>query len=165
MDHVTEAVEMDSSNFYRALSTRPEAMREVAALHATLMGPGELDQRTKELVYLAVSAVNECDYCTSHHEARAREIGISENEIQDVRSETDQTFSDRDRAALRYAREMTRTAAREHETQQRIDSSFEPEQIVELSLVVALANFTNRITNGLGIPLEKGQGKDKHRAA
>src|SRR5665213_936618 len=150
----TKEFKIENSNFFRAISSRPEAMREIAALYETVMGSGELDIRTKELIYLAVSAVNECGYCSAHHDARARTVGISEHEIEDVRTETDQTFSERDRVALRYARELTRTAATENETKQALENAFRPEQLVELTEVIALANFTNRISNGLGVSVD-----------
>jgi alkylhydroperoxidase family enzyme len=59
-------------------------------------------------------------------------------------------FTPAERAAIRYARELTRTAnaatSREEMFQQ-----FTHEQIVEITLVVAMANFTNRFNNGLDI--------------
>ena len=143
------------SNFLRTMANRPEAMRHFAALYDTLMGPGSVDERLKELVYIAVSAVNECNYCATHHDASGRRHGISEHEIEDLKAETDQTFNERERAALRYARELTRTADAEHETRQAIENLFAPEQQVELTMVIAIANFTNRFNSGLRVPLEK----------
>jgi uncharacterized peroxidase-related enzyme len=143
------------SNILRAMAHRPEAMKDFAALYERLMGPGAVAERLKELVYLAVSSVNECNYCQSHHEATARHTGISDHEIEDVKAETDQTFNERERAALRYARELTRTADAEHETRDAIENLFTAEQRVELTMVIGLANFTNRFNSGLRIPLEK----------
>ncbi|HKD05334.1 MAG TPA: carboxymuconolactone decarboxylase family protein [Bryobacteraceae bacterium] len=143
------------SNFLRAMSHRPEATKEFAALYDTLMGPGAVDERLKELVYVAVSSVNECKYCGSHHDVSARRAGVTDHELDDIKAETDQTFDERERAALRYARELTRTADAEHETKDMIENLFTAEQRVELTMVVALANFTNRFNNGLRIPVEK----------
>jgi AhpD family alkylhydroperoxidase len=42
------------------------------------MAPGALDALTKELVYLAVSAANNCSYCLHTHAAAARAKGMSE---------------------------------------------------------------------------------------
>ena len=149
------------SNFLRAMAHRPEAMKEFAALYDTTMGAGTIAERLKELVYLAVASVNECSYCLSRHETAARQGGITDHEIEDVRAETDQTFNERERAALRYARELTRTADSEHETRNMLENLFTAEQRVELTMVIALANFTNRFNNGLRIPLEK----QRHRTA
>ena len=57
------------------------------------MGPGALDRQLKEMVYLAVSSVNECKYCTAAHLKGARKAGLSERDIEDIESETNQNFS------------------------------------------------------------------------
>src|SRR5207248_1349990 len=71
------------NNFLRIMAHRPEAMREFNALYGTLMGPSVLDRRTKEMVYLAVSYVNECSYCASHHVKSGSAAGLSEAEIRE----------------------------------------------------------------------------------
>lgn len=143
------------SNFFRAMSDRPAVMLGVAQLYTSVMAPDSVSERIKELVYLAVSVVNECSYCSTHHEASAKRVGITDEEIEDIRSETDYRFSEPERAALRYARELTRTASADHETRDLLGAQFQPDQQMELTLAIALANFTNRVNNGMRIPLEK----------
>ncbi len=43
-----------------------------------VMAPGALDARTKEMLYLAVSMTNSCDYCTVSHTAGARKAGMTD---------------------------------------------------------------------------------------
>jgi AhpD family alkylhydroperoxidase len=43
-----------------------------------VMAPGALDSLTKELIYLAVSATNQCQYCMASHTASARKAGMSD---------------------------------------------------------------------------------------
>jgi uncharacterized peroxidase-related enzyme len=148
------------SNFFRAMSHRPDAMRAVFQLYQTVMSPGSISERLKEMVYLTVSFVNECAYCSDHHETSAKKV-LTDEEVENLRVETDYHFTEQERAALRYARELTRTASAERETRELLESNFQPEQQVELTLIVGLANFTNRFNNGLGVPLEK----DKHWTA
>jgi uncharacterized peroxidase-related enzyme len=145
------------SNFYRAMSHRPEAMRAAAQFYQMVMTPGSVNERLKEMVYLAVSFVNECTYSSAQHEASAKKAGLTDEEIEDLRAETDYHLTDQERAAVRYARELTRTASAEHDTREALESSFEPDQQVEITLVAGLANFTNRFNNGLRIPLEKNK--------
>jgi AhpD family alkylhydroperoxidase len=42
------------------------------------MAPGALDAVTKEMVYLAVSATNQCGYCIASHTAAARKAGMTD---------------------------------------------------------------------------------------
>ncbi len=149
------------SNFFRAMSHRPDAIRAVFQFYRAVMSPGSISERLKEMVYLTVSTINECAYCSDHHETSAKKVGLTDEEIEDLRAETDYHFTEQERVALRYARELTRTASAERETRVLLENNFRPEQQVELTLIVGLANFTNRFNNGLAVPLEK----DKHWTA
>ncbi len=142
------------SNMYRAMAHRPEALERFVPLYKTIMGPGAVDRRLKELIYLAASFANECPYCTAGHLAAGKRAGITEEEEGALRTAQDHRFSDADRAAIRYARELTQTAAVD-ETGGDLAEHYNSEQIVEITLVAALANFTNRFNNGLGIEPEE----------
>jgi uncharacterized peroxidase-related enzyme len=142
------------SNFYRLMAHRPDVLASFPKLYGAIMGPGALDRRVKEMVYLAVSFVNECDYCTEAHLRSGRKAGLSERAIEDLESETNQNFTLAEQAALHYAREMTRACAEDFDTREHLQEHFNEEQIVELTLVIALANFTNRFNNGLNTHVE-----------
>lgn len=66
------------NNFWKALANDPKALRRVWSAVKEVMGPGALDPLTKELVYVAVSVTNNCDYCIHSHTAAARKAGMSE---------------------------------------------------------------------------------------
>ena len=143
-----------TNNFYRMMAHRSEAMQAFQPLYKSVMGPGALDRRTKEMVYLAVSCVNECNYCTAHHLKGARAAGLTESEIYEIQAENNQHFTPKEQAALHYARELTRTADVEAVHRYAVEELFSNDQVVELTLVVSLANFTNRFNNGLEVPVE-----------
>jgi uncharacterized peroxidase-related enzyme len=142
------------SNFYRMMAHRPEAMQAFQGLYKSVMGPGVLDRRIKEMVYLAVSCVNECDYCTAHHLKGARAAGLTESEIYEIQAENNQHFTPKEQAALHYARELTRTADVEGVHRYAVEELFSNDQVVELTMVVCLAHFTNRFNNGLQVSVE-----------
>ncbi|HWF09114.1 MAG TPA: carboxymuconolactone decarboxylase family protein [Bryobacteraceae bacterium] len=143
------------SNFLRTMAHRPEGMRDFMRLYGDLMGPAALvDHRIREMVYLAVSRVNECAYCIRHHSRTALEAGISQAELRYVETENDSHFSMRERAALQYARELTRNASVGDDTRYRAQELFSTDEIVELTMIIGLANFTNRFNNGLAVQPE-----------
>jgi AhpD family alkylhydroperoxidase len=107
------------------------------------------------MVYLAVSYVNECAYCATHHEQTARRAGLTDDDLRDLKFEINKNFNDKEQAALQFARELTRTASVGDDVRFRTGELFPGEQLVELTMIVALANFTNRFNNGLGVPLEQ----------
>ena len=66
------------NNFWKALANDPAQLARVWSQVKQVMGPGALDPLVKEMVYVAVSATNGCEYCTFSHTAAARKQGMSE---------------------------------------------------------------------------------------
>ena len=64
------------NNFWRALAADPALLKAVWERLQVVMAPGALDPLTKELVYVAVSVANGCDYCINSHIAAARKQGL-----------------------------------------------------------------------------------------
>jgi AhpD family alkylhydroperoxidase len=94
------------NNFWKALAHDPVLLRRTWENVKLVMAPGALDPLVKEMVYVAVSATNGCEYCTYSHTAAARKKGMSEA------------------------------------------------MLMELMAVVGLANQTNRLANGLRMPVD-----------
>ena len=68
----------DINNVWKALARHPGLMEQFAEEMRSVMGPGKLDPLTKELIYLAVSVANQCDYCVNSHSYMARKKGMTE---------------------------------------------------------------------------------------
>lgn len=68
------------NNFWRALAHDPVLLARTWQSVKQVMAPGALDARTKELIYIAVSVAQGCDYCIASHTASARAKGMSEAE-------------------------------------------------------------------------------------
>jgi AhpD family alkylhydroperoxidase len=66
------------NNFWKALANDPRELRRVWENVKQIMGPGALDPLVKEMVYVAVSATNGCEYCTHSHTAAARKKGMTD---------------------------------------------------------------------------------------
>jgi AhpD family alkylhydroperoxidase len=95
------------NNFWKALANDPKQLARVWAQVKQVMAPGALDPLVKEMIYVAVSATNGCEYCTHSHTAAARNKGMTDA------------------------------------------------MLMELLEVVGLANQTNRLANGLRIPVDR----------
>ena len=107
-DEIMQARGVDwINNFWKALANDPAQLRRVWDNIRQVMGPGALDPLVKEMIYVAVSATNGCEYCTHSHTAAARGRGMS-------------------------------------------DAMF-----LELMAVTGLANETNRLANGLRVPVDE----------
>jgi AhpD family alkylhydroperoxidase len=95
------------NNFWKALANDPPTLERVWKSVKQVMAPGTLDALTKEMIYVAVSVTNNCEYCIMSHTAGARAKGMT------------------------------------------------PAMYHELMAVIALANETNRLSNGYRIDVDK----------
>src|SRR3954452_15691469 len=66
------------NNFWKALANDPPTLRRTWESIKQIMGPGALDPLTKEMLYVAVSATNQCGYCIASHTAAARKAGMTD---------------------------------------------------------------------------------------
>jgi AhpD family alkylhydroperoxidase len=107
-DDLMETRQVDwVNNFWKALAVDPVALKRTWESVKEVMAPGALDPLTKELLYVAVSVTNGCEYCIASHSAAARKKGMTE------------------------------------------------EQLAELLAVVAMANETNALAIGYGVPVDE----------
>jgi AhpD family alkylhydroperoxidase len=66
------------NNFWKALAHDPATLRRTWQSIKEIMAPGALDPLTKEMIYLAVSATNQCGYCIASHTAAACKAGMTD---------------------------------------------------------------------------------------
>ncbi len=67
------------NNFWKALAHDPVLLRRTWENVKQVMAPGALDALTKEMLYVAVSASNQCPYCIASHTAAARKAGMTDS--------------------------------------------------------------------------------------
>ncbi|WP_417586169.1 carboxymuconolactone decarboxylase family protein [Pararhodobacter oceanensis] len=66
------------NNFWRALAHDPALLEAIWSRLKQVMAPGALDPLVKEMVYVAVSVANGCEYCIHSHTAAAKAKGMTE---------------------------------------------------------------------------------------
>jgi uncharacterized peroxidase-related enzyme len=67
------------NNFWKAIAAHPPTLRQTwQQVKAVMAGPGELDPLVREMIYLAVSVTNGCEYCMASHTAAARAKGMTD---------------------------------------------------------------------------------------
>ena len=65
------------NNFWKVLANDPAALARTWAQVKQVMAPGALDPLVKEMIYIAVSVTNNCEYCIHSHTAGARAKGMT----------------------------------------------------------------------------------------
>jgi AhpD family alkylhydroperoxidase len=76
------------NNFWKALAPDPATLRRTWESIKQIMSPGSLDALTKEMIYLAVSATNQCGYCIASHTAAARKAGMTDAQFAELMAVT-----------------------------------------------------------------------------
>ena len=72
------------NNFWKALAHDPATLRRTWQSVKEIMAPGALDALTKEMIYVAVSATNQCGYCIASHTAAARKAGMTDEMFAEI---------------------------------------------------------------------------------
>ncbi len=112
-DDIMETRQVDRvNNFWLGLAVDPPTLRRTWESVKEVMAPGALDPLVKELLYVAVSVTNGCEYCIASHTASARKKGMTD------------------------------------------------EQLAELLAVVGMANETNALATGYGVPVDEAFRRD-----
>lgn len=149
-------------NFYRTIAHAPWLVMMLLPFNSTVQRqwPGSrLPGRIKELVIIKTSHVNGCRYCYAHNTALGEAAGITHDEVISLSSDDyqqSQTLSDREKAAVQWAEAVTlNTAAKDDELYAKLQSLFSDAEIVELTMVSAMFNMINRLTDHLRVPVEE----------
>lgn len=75
--------------FWRAIAHQPEYLRHEWEKLKAIMSTGVIDRRMKEMIAVAVSATNNCDYCVRSHTDALRAMGASDEELVELLSVVD----------------------------------------------------------------------------
>ena len=71
-------------NFWRSLAHNPETLERTWNNLKQIMKKGALDPITKELIYVAVSITNSCEYCIRSHTFAAKKKGATDKMIKEM---------------------------------------------------------------------------------
>lgn len=72
------------NNFWKALAVQPDLLRRTWQGVKSVMAPGALDPLVKEMLYIAVSVANGCQYCINSHTAAARKKGMTDEMLAEL---------------------------------------------------------------------------------
>ena len=71
-------------NFWRMLANKPETLERTWNSLQQVMKKGALDPLTKELIYVAVSMTNSCEYCIKSHSLAAKKKGATDKMLNEL---------------------------------------------------------------------------------
>jgi len=71
-------------NFWRTIANDPETLERTWNSLQQIMRKGSLDSLTKELIYVAVSMTNSCEYCIRSHTLAAKKKGMTDKMLKEL---------------------------------------------------------------------------------
>jgi uncharacterized peroxidase-related enzyme len=145
-------------NIQKALAQRPEMLKNFLAFYASV--GRSLDRKLYELVYIRVSMMNGCNYCLQHHLASGKRAGIAPADWVALKAEDFSLYTPKEQAALDYAEKLTREPHAVTDADfVALKEQFSDAEIVDLHMLIGLANLTNRLTDPLGLGVEFAEAK------
>jgi uncharacterized peroxidase-related enzyme len=140
-------------NIQKALAHRPAMLANFLAFYPSV--GRSLDRRLYEAVYLRVSLINGCHYCAQHHIQGAKRAGFKADEMMALKGGNYAGFNAAEQVGLRYAEKLTRTPDGATDADfAELKKHFSDEQIMDLHMLIGLANLTNRVTGPLALEVE-----------
>lgn len=76
-------------NLFKVMAHHPAYLEVTWTKVKTVMGPGRLDRKTKEMIALAVSATNGCAYCVNAHSGALKRLGFGDAEMVELMAVVD----------------------------------------------------------------------------
>ncbi|MFY9645095.1 MAG: carboxymuconolactone decarboxylase family protein [Terriglobales bacterium] len=140
-------------NIQKALAHRPAILASFLGFYPSV--GRSLDRKLYEDVYLRVSLINGCHYCTQHHIQGSKRAGLTADQMRALKEGNYSGFSGPEQVALKYAEKLTRTPEGATDADfADLKKHFSDEQIVDLHMLIGLANLTNRVTGPLALQVE-----------
>jgi uncharacterized peroxidase-related enzyme len=138
-------------NFFAAMAYRPAVLNAFLPLYTVIINQGTVEAKYKELAYLRASMVNGCEYCSRAHMASSKPAGVTAEQIAELPFyKRSPLFDEKEKATILYADRVTRAATTIRAAElEELRKFYDDGQIVELTLAVCMANFTNRFNDAL----------------
>jgi len=71
-------------NFWKTIANDPQTLERTWNSLKEIMQKGALDPLTKEMIYIAVSITNSCEYCIRSHTKAAKKKGMSDKMLKEL---------------------------------------------------------------------------------
>ena len=137
----------------------PELLQTALPFIGSALGASAVDFRTKEIVILRASALNQCRYCVNTHTVVADKAGLNRDELRALRREKnyEEIFSsERERTLIEWTDVTAQScAAFSNELRSNMALHFTEAQIVELTITIGATVMLNRYATALELPVSE----------
>ena len=149
---------------HKIQSLNPKTIVNHMDLYMSIMfGKSPIRRYQREMIAVIVSKANQCEYCQLHHGEALNHFWKDAQKVNSLRDDfTKVELNEKDLALCEYAWNHTLNPGKgnkETQAQKLKDTGLNDRAVLDVNLVVAYFNFVNRLVLGLGVTLEKNEGK------
>ena len=141
-------------NVVKAMANSPVILQGFLPFLGAALGPIAVDAPLKELAIITTSKLNGCSYCTAHHVVAGKRSGLSLDQINAAPHYNSPLFSDKEKAVVRFAKEVTEDVSASDESIRQLQYYFDNSQIAELTMVIGVFNVLTRFADTFKVELE-----------
>lgn len=146
-------------NINRMMAHAENSVRHFMRLGNSLLTQAKLDQRLRELAILKIATLCRSHYEWYQHEILAREVGVSEEQIEAIRGTPSVShFNERELAVLKYTEEVTLAVKSSEAAFEALQAFFNHQEIVELTLTIGFYNLVARFLENTEVEIESNKG-------
>jgi alkylhydroperoxidase family enzyme len=155
-DQVRDALaNLPALNIFRMLGRLPESFRPFLQLGGSLLGDPNIDPRIREIAILRVARATGAAYEWAQHEQLGRSVGVTDSDIEAVRSdEPEATLDDEAALVCRVADEISRDVRLSDEALGLLLERYEIEQACSIILCVSYYNMVSRFLESTRVEIE-----------
>ena len=138
-------------SFFGTMARAPEVLTHFLPFYTAVIEHGTVERKYKELAYLKASLINGCEYCFRAHSASGKKNGVTDEQIKALAFfQRSPLFDAKEKAVILYAERVTRGASAIRPAAiDELRKYFSDDEIVQLTLAVCVANFTNRFNDAM----------------
>ena len=141
-------------NVIKAMANAPELLSGFMPFLGAALGPSIVSSDIKELAILTTSKLNGCVYCTAHHTAAGKRAGLSDEKIAGSDDPSSDALDDREKAVVRYAKELAENVAASDEALTGMRAHFSDAEIAEITMVAGTFHVLTRFADTFKVDLE-----------
>ena len=142
-------------NVIKGMANAPELMMGFMPFLGAALGPSKVDNATKELAILTTTNLNGCTYCTAHHTMAGKRAGLTDEQIAAATDETSDALDDRQKAVVRFSKELAQNVAASQEALDEMAKHFDEGQIAEINMVAGTFHVLTRFADTFKVELER----------
>ncbi len=141
-------------NLYAMLLNSPAIAEGWLAFLTAVRQKAKLSGRIRELLIMPVAVLNDADYEYRAHDPFALKDGLSQAQLDALKTADRSLFDDKERSVLAYCDEMTRNIRVDSKTFDALRPHFDTQELVEITATVGAYNLVSRFLEAIEVDHE-----------